>query len=113
MPKVQKKKVNSLNTKHIVEKVSQRVGFPKNHVKETITELLKVIDEELKEGRSISFIGYFSFSTRKKPAGRMVMRFGKNKGKEVETPAKIIPVLKFSTALKERIKVISKKKARF
>jgi nucleoid DNA-binding protein len=102
MPKVQKKKVkNSLDK--IAEKVHHQVDLPKSHIKEVINETLRAIEELLAERESISFVGYFSFSTRKQPAKEMTMRFGKNKGKKIKIPAKIVPAFKFSSALKKRV----------
>src|SRR6266540_1799031 len=105
MPKLHKKKINNKvnNLEQMVEKVHQQVDFPKSHVKEVITELLKVIDKSLVNRESISFVGYFSFATRNQPAKEMVMRFGKDKGKKKKIPAKTVPTFKFSSALKKRV----------
>ncbi|KLL01554.1 MAG: DNA-binding protein HU [Mycoplasmataceae bacterium RC_NB112A] len=101
--KVQKKnKINNLN--HIVEEVQQRTDYSKGQVKKIASELLNVIGEKIVKGESVNFIGLFSFSTRKQAAKKMIMRFGKNKGKEVKIPAKTIPTFKYSTAFKKRVK---------
>jgi nucleoid DNA-binding protein len=107
MAKMQKRKKTENNSKDnlntIVEKVHRRVDFAKSHVKETVTELLEVIQEQLSRGKSIVFAGYFSFYTRKQAPREMIMKFGKNKGKKIKIPTKTVPALKFSATLKKKI----------
>jgi nucleoid DNA-binding protein len=91
------------NLRHITEKVYRKVDLSKGDVKKVLDEFLNETEKSLKKGESINFIGYFSLSTRRQPAREMVMRFGKDKGKKKKIAAKIVPVCKFSAALKKRI----------
>ena len=106
MAKVQKKQskfVYGIN--EIVKEVKDNIGtnFTREEVKIVINTLLDTIDDKLQEGQDINFVGYFSFSTRKQPARKMLMRFGKKKGQEVKIPAKTVPAFKFSSAFRKRI----------
>ena len=106
MVKVQKKQSKSIyGINEIVKEVKNNIGddFSKEEIKTVVNALLDTIEEKLQEGQDINLVGYFSFSTRKQPAKKMVMRFGKKQGQEVKIPAKTVPAFKFSSAFKKRI----------
>jgi nucleoid DNA-binding protein len=106
MPKVQKKRSKILyGINEIVKEIQEntRENFSKDGVKTIVNAFLDIIENKLTKSQDISLIGYFSFYTRKQPAKKMVMRFGKKRGQEVKIPAKTVPAFKFSAAFRKRI----------
>jgi nucleoid DNA-binding protein len=102
--KKQTKETNGIN--EIADKIYQdeRVaGIAKGEIKKVLQSLLEVIDDTLKEGEEINFVGHFKMYTTAQAAKSVTMSFGKKKGKAVKVKARLTPRASFSPALKRQM----------
>ena len=49
-------------TTNIIQEISRKIRIPQEQVKKTITSLLEIIKEKLKQGETMTFKGYFVLS---------------------------------------------------
>lgn len=84
----------------LVSKVAENTGLTKKDVEKTVNGTLEAITAALKKGDKVSFVGFGSFETRKRPA-----RKGRNpQTKAVITiPATTAPVFKAGKGLKDAV----------
>ncbi|CAI2194711.1 3636_t:CDS:2 [Funneliformis geosporum] len=92
----------TLSKKQLTENISKKTQTPQNQVTKIIDELLLELKKALVKGEEVRFLGYFSFkTTMTKP--RIAMNLQTKK--KMKVPAKKVPKCKFSTNLKEAIKL--------
>ncbi|CAI2193898.1 6005_t:CDS:2, partial [Funneliformis geosporum] len=92
----------TLSKKQLTENISKKTQTPQNQVTKIIDELLLELKKALVKGEEVRFLGYFSFkTTMTKP--RIAMNLQTKK--KMKVPAKRVPKCKFSTNLKEAIKL--------
>ncbi len=84
----------------LVSKVAESTGLTKKDVEKTVNSTLEAITAALKKGDKVSFVGFGSFETRKRPA-----RKGRNPQtkEEIKIPATVAPVFKAGKGLKEAV----------
>lgn len=82
----------------IISKVCMNTGFSKRMVTQITDELLNCVTEELKDGGSVTFIGFGTFKTKK-----TAERPGRNPktGEDAVIPSRRIPLFKPGKYLKE------------
>ncbi|CAI2199469.1 8996_t:CDS:2, partial [Funneliformis geosporum] len=94
--------MSTLSRKQLTENISKKTQTPQNQVTKIIDELLLEVKKALVKGEEVRFLGYFSFkTTMTKP--RIAMNLQTKK--KMKVPAKRVPKCKFSTNLKEAIKL--------
>ncbi|MBS9784484.1 MAG: HU family DNA-binding protein [Oceanivirga sp.] len=84
-----------MSKKEFVEAYALKSGESKKRSEELVNDFLKLVEESLLKGKDVQFVGWGSFSTKKKEA-----RLGRNPktGETIKIPAK--KVLKFKVGKK-------------
>ncbi len=84
-----------MSKKEFVEAYALKSGESKKRSEELVNDFLKLVEESLLKGKDVQFVGWGSFSTKKKAA-----RTGRNPktGESIKIPAK--KVLKFKVGKK-------------
>ena len=87
-----------MNKKELVEKVMKETGITKKKAEEVLQAYIKAIEEALKNGEKVTFVGFGSFGTRTR-----AKRSGVNPktGEKIVIPAKTVPFFKPGKALKK------------
>jgi DNA-binding protein HU-beta len=83
-----------------IDAVAERAGLSKKDVNEALNAILETITDALKNGRTVSFIGFGSFSTVKRLARET--RVPKT-GKMVKIPERNAVKFKVGKSLKEAV----------
>ncbi|MFM2478444.1 HU family DNA-binding protein [Celerinatantimonas sp. MCCC 1A17872] len=89
-----------MNKAQLVDKIASGADMSKAAAGRVLDSMLEVISESLKEGDSISIIGFGTFQTRERAA-----RSGRNPqtGQEIEIPAARVPAFKAGKLLKDSV----------
>lgn len=89
-----------MNKEELVQEVSKKTKTTQKQAAELITITLDVISRSVSKGKKVTLVGFGTFAPRKRAA-----RVGRNPqtGKEINIPAKTVPV--FSAGKKFREKV--------
>jgi integration host factor subunit alpha len=84
----------------IVERVYERVVFPKRESYEIVESAFELIREELRQGGKVKIAGFGNFSVREKKS-----RKGRNPqtGEEIEIPARKVLTFKPSNILRDAL----------
>ncbi len=90
-----------MNKMELVAELARRVGLTKKQANMVIDELVDIIKDELRRGRSVRLIGFGTFTVRQRAA-----RKGRNPRtrQEITIPARKVPVFKPSNQLKEIVR---------
>lgn len=86
-----------MNKTEFIAQVAQMSDMPKSHVGALLENMANVIKMELAEGRDVQFVGFGTFSSKKRSA-----RTGRNpqNGEPIDIPEKTVPVFKPGSTLK-------------
>ena len=89
-----------MNKSELVEVAAQEAGITKTVAEKALNAVLDGITKALAEGDKVTFVGFGTFSTAKRPA-----RKGRNPktGKEINIPASVVPKFKPGKSLKEEV----------
>lgn len=90
-----------MNKQDFVDKIAKRAGVTKREAKESIDTLFEEITKALKKGQRVTFVGFGTFSTRRRKA-----RKGRNPktGATINIKAKRVPKFSAGKALKDAVK---------
>lgn len=90
-----------MNKQDFIDKISRKAGITKREAKESIDVLFEEITKALKKGQKVTFVGFGTFSTRRRKA-----RKGRNPktGATIRIAAKRVPKFSAGKALKESVK---------
>ncbi len=90
-----------MNKMELVAELAKRVGLTKKQANMVVDELVNIIKDELKRGKSVRLIGFGTFTVRQRAA-----RKGRNPRtrEELTIPARKVPVFKPSNQLKELVR---------
>jgi DNA-binding protein HU-beta len=90
-----------MNKSELVSAIAEHSGLAKSDAGKALEATLKVITEALKDGDSISLVGFGSFVVRERAE-----RSGRNPqtGKPLTIPASKVPAFKPGAALKDAVK---------
>ncbi|TES92281.1 MAG: HU family DNA-binding protein [Candidatus Cloacimonadota bacterium] len=90
-----------MNKQDFVDKIAKRAGVTKKEAKESIDTLFEEITKALKKGQRVTFVGFGTFSTRRRKA-----RKGRNPktGATINIKAKRVPKFSAGKALKNAVK---------
>ncbi|GAH42391.1 unnamed protein product [marine sediment metagenome] len=90
-----------MNKQDFIDKISRKAGITKREAKESIDVLFEEITKALKKGQKVTFVGFGTFSTRRRKA-----RKGRNPktGATIKIAAKRVPKFSAGKALKESVK---------
>lgn len=90
-----------MNKQDFVDKIAKRAGVTKRAAKESIDTLFEEITKALKKGQRVTFVGFGTFSTRRRKA-----RKGRNPktGATINIKAKRVPKFSAGKALKDSVK---------
>lgn len=90
-----------MNKQDFIDKISKKAGITKREAKESIDVLFEEITKALKKGQKVTFVGFGTFSTRRRKA-----RKGRNPktGATIRIAAKRVPKFSAGKALKESVK---------
>ena len=89
-----------MTKKELVQNIAQEAGITKTVAEKALNAVLDGITKALAEGDKVTFVGFGTFSTAKRPA-----RKGRNPktGEEIDIPASIVPKFKPGKSLKEEV----------
>ncbi|MCK4577056.1 HU family DNA-binding protein [candidate division WOR-3 bacterium] len=89
-----------MNKQDFIDLVAKRAGITKREAKDSIDTLFGEITKALKKGKKVTFVGFGTFSTRKRKA-----RKGRNPktGETIKIAAKKVPKFSAGKALKEAV----------
>jgi len=90
-----------MNKKDLINELSRKVGLSKKAANDTIDTLLKTITKSLKKGEKVTFVGFGTFSVRKRAA-----RKARNPRTQqiIKVPAKKVPVFRPGSELRKSVK---------
>jgi DNA-binding protein HU-beta len=90
-----------MNRKEIIDALATKTGSSKVDAGRAISAMIEIISGTLKNGGSLSLVGFGTFEVRKRKA-----RTGRNPktGEEVEIRASKVPAFKAGAALKAAVK---------
>ncbi|MCK4397069.1 HU family DNA-binding protein [candidate division WOR-3 bacterium] len=90
-----------MNKQDFIDKISRKAGITKREAKESIDVLFEEITKALKKSQKVTFVGFGTFSTRRRKA-----RKGRNPktGATIKIAAKRVPKFSAGKALKESVK---------
>lgn len=90
-----------MNKQDFIDKISRKAEITKREAKESINVLFEEITKALKKGQKVTFVGFGTFSTRRRKA-----RKGRNPktGATIKIAAKRVPKFSAGKALKESVK---------
>lgn len=90
-----------MNKQDFIDKISRKAEITKREAKESIDVLFEEITKALKKGQKVTFVGFGTFSTRRRKA-----RKGRNPktGATIKIAAKRVPKFSAGKALKESVK---------
>lgn len=82
----------------IINKIGENVALPKKDIEKVVDNLIKVIQDALKEGQKVSLTGLGSFSIKERKS-----RIARNPktGEKVEVPSKKVAKFKVGKDLNE------------
>jgi len=83
-----------------IETVAKKSGLSKKDANEALSAILETITEALKDGKTVSFIGFGSFSTVKRAAREARIPLT---GKKVQIPARNAVKFKVGKTLKDSV----------
>ena len=87
-----------LKARELLDKVATRAGLPQTQANLVLKALGEVVPEELKKGVGLTLPGIGSLSTSyRHPRNHKVF------GKEVATPGKMVPIIRWTRRLKEEL----------
>jgi DNA-binding protein HU-beta len=92
-----------VSKKTLTERVNakqKKLGLTKNQVESTINNLLEEVKSSLINGEEVRLLGYFSFKTA---VQKERMAINLQTKKKMKVPAKRVPKIKFSDALKKEV----------
>lgn len=89
-----------MSKKEFIEEFAAMSGESKKRSEELVNDFLKLVENSLVKGKDVQFVGWGSFSTKKKEA-----RMGRNPkdGKEIKIPAKKVVKFKVGKKLADAI----------
>ncbi len=89
-----------MNKQDFIDKIANNTDITKRQAKDAIDTLFGEITNALKRGKKVTFVGFGTFSTR-----RRKKRKGRNPktGKEIQIPAKRVPKFSAGKALKDSV----------
>lgn len=92
-----------MNKEELISKVSESLGISKANTMLGFNECLNIITEVLKNGEQVTLRGFGTFKTRQRAA-----RIARNPhtNKEINVPAKTVPVFIASDTLKRNMEEI-------
>lgn len=88
--------------KDLVADVAASTGISAGHAKDVVEAFVEQIVAYLSQGRSIEIRGFGTFSCRRRK-GRPALN--PRTGETVHIPERLVPSLKFSVSVKERITI--------
>lgn len=90
-----------MNKQDFIDKISRKAEITKREAKESIDVLFEEITKALKKGQKVTFVGFGTFSTRRRKA-----RKGRNPktGATIKIAAKRVPKFSAGKALKESVR---------
>jgi len=90
-----------MNKKDLINELSRKVGLSKKAANDTIDTLLKTVTKSLKKGEKVTFVGFGTFSVRKRAA-----RKARNPRTQqiIKVPAKKVPVFRPGSELRKSVK---------
>jgi DNA-binding protein HU-beta len=90
-----------MNKQDFIDKIANNTDISKRQAKDAIDTLFGEITRALKRGKKVTFVGFGTFSTR-----RRKKRKGRNPktGREITIPAKRVPKFSAGKALKDAVK---------
>ena len=98
-----------MNKSELVSAIQEKAELKKNEAHDVVEAIIDIITNELKEGNSVSLIGFGTFKVKDRPA-----RTGRNPAtKEViEIPATRVPAFVAGKNLKDTVAESAKKKTK-
>ncbi len=89
-----------MNKSEFVEKVAEATGFTKADAAKAVDAVVETVTEALKDGDSISLVGFGTFSVKRREA-----RTGRNPrtGEAIQIAASNIPSFKAGKSLKDAV----------
>lgn len=96
-----RKEVKTMNKQDFIDVISKKAGITKREANDALTILFDEITRSLKRGKKVTFVGFGTFSTRKRKA-----RKGRNPqtGETIRIAAKKVPKFTAGKALKNAVK---------
>ena len=90
-----------MNKKDLVNTLAKKVGLSKKAANEAIDTLIETITKSLKKGEKVTFVGFGTFTVRKRAA-----RKARNPRTQqiIKVPAKKVPVFRPGSELRKAIK---------
>jgi DNA-binding protein HU-beta len=87
-----------MNRAELVDAIVGKTNLNRNHCEQFVTSFIDVVESSLVAGEDVKLVGFGTFSTAQRKA-----RIGRNPqtGQEVPIPARVLPVFKPGTQLKE------------
>ena len=98
-----------MNKSELVSAIQEKAGLKKSEAHAVVEAILETISNELKEGNSVSLIGFGTFKVKDRPA-----RTGRNPATKeaIEIPATRVPAFVAGKNLKDVVAESAKKKAK-
>ncbi|MEW5821456.1 MAG: HU family DNA-binding protein [Cyanobacteriota bacterium] len=89
-----------MNKEELVQEVAKKTKSTQKRASELITITLDVISKSVAKGKKVTLVGFGTFAPRKRAA-----RSGRNPqtGKEIQIPAKTVPVFTAGKQFKEKV----------
>jgi DNA-binding protein HU-beta len=89
-----------LTKPELVEKIAKETKLTKKESEQALAAMIGAISSSLAKGNKVQLVGFGSFEIRKREA-----RKGRNpqNGKEINIPARKVPVFKAGKALKDAV----------
>lgn len=96
-----------MNKKEFVEAFAEKTGFTKKDSEEAVNGVLETLTDVLKNGDSVAFIGFGTFSVKERAARTGINPATKEK---VKYAKKNVPAFKAGKSLKDAVATGKKKK---
>jgi nucleoid DNA-binding protein len=90
-----------MNKQDFIDLIAKRAGISKREAKDAIDTLFGEVTKALKKGKKVTFVGFGTFSTRRRKA-----RKGRNPktGATIKIAAKRVPKFSAGKALKDAVR---------
>ncbi len=90
-----------MNKKDLIEALSKKAGLSKKAANDAIDTLITTITKSLKKGEKVTFVGFGTFTVRKRAA-----RKARNPRTQqiIKVPAKKVPVFRPGSELRKSVK---------
>ena len=90
-----------MNRNQLVSNIAEKSGLTKKDVETVVTGLVEEINDALKRGEKVQFVGFGTFETRERAS-----RSGRNPqtGETIQIPATVVPAFRPGNKLKETVK---------